>query len=272
MNSCPDDLNPAERAALRRLREQVRRQHHSGKEERARRMTTDLISASKHALRSPGLFIRYTSATRLRRYQQGVCEAICDSVLNRRGLTFVVMFPRQSGKNELQAQLETYLLALFCDTPAEIVKVSPTLKPQSLNAMRRLERTLKKNLYLSQVWHKEAGTLYRVAEARIHFLSGADESNIVGATANLLLEVDEAQDIAIAKFDKDIAPMAASSNATRVFWGTAWTGQTLLARESRAASQAQAADGLRRVFWQVDRFLTCFNRLANPWKSRRPTH
>ncbi len=53
--------------------------------------------------------------------------------------------PAQSGKNELQAQLETYLLALFCDTPAEMVKVSPTLKPQAQTAMRRLERTLKKN-------------------------------------------------------------------------------------------------------------------------------
>jgi hypothetical protein len=209
---------------------------------------TDLISSSKHALRSPNLFIRHTSGTRLRRYQQGVCEAVCDSVLHRRGLSFVVMFPRQSGKNELQAQLETYLLALFCDVPAEIVKVSPTLKPQAQNAMRRLERTLKKNLFVSQAWRKEAGSLYRVQEARMHFLSGAPESSIVGATASLLLEVDEAQDVLPAKFDKDIAPMTASTCATRVFWGTAWTSSSLLGRELRAASAAEKRDGLRRVF------------------------
>ena len=47
----------------------------------------------------------------------------------------------------------------------------------------------------------------------------------MGATASLLLEVDEAQDVAINKFDKDIDPMADSSNATRIFWGTAWTRQ-----------------------------------------------
>lgn len=42
--------------------------------------------------------------------------------------------------------------------------------------------------------------------------------------------------------------MAASTNATRVFWGTAWTSRTLLARELRAARQAEKADGLQRVF------------------------
>jgi hypothetical protein len=33
-----------------------------------------------------------------------------------------------------------------------------------------------------------------------------------------------------------------------VFWGTAWTSQTLLARERRAAEQAERRDGRRRVF------------------------
>jgi hypothetical protein len=42
--------------------------------------------------------------------------------------------------------------------------------------------------------------------------------------------------------------MAASTDATRVFWGTAWTADTLLARELRAAQAAEAADGVRRLF------------------------
>jgi len=208
----------------------------------------EFIHPSKRLLRSPLLFARYASGTRLRRYQSGVCEAVCDSILHNRGLSFVVMFPRQSGKNELQAQLEAYLLALFSDVSAEMVKVSPTLKPQALNAMRRLERTLKKNLYLSRGWRKEAGCLYRVEGARMTFLSGAPESSIVGATASLLLEVDEAQDVLPAKFDKDIAPMTASTHATRVFWGTAWTSSSLLGRELRAAREAESRDGIQRVF------------------------
>ena len=211
-------------------------------------MIAEFLPATKHLLHSPALFARYASRTRLRRYQSGVCEAVFDSILHNRGLSFVVMFPRQSGKNELQAQLETYLLALFCDVPVELVKVSPTLKPQAQNAMRRLERTLNKNVYLCRAWRKETGAQYRMGEARIHFLSGAPESSIVGATASLLLEVDEAQDVEPAKFDKDIAPMTASTHATRVFWGTAWTSASLLGRELRAARAAEASDGQKRVF------------------------
>ncbi len=54
----------------------------------------------------------------------------------------MVMFPRQSGKNELQAQVEAYLLAMYGDMDTEMVKVSPTYKPQTQNAMRRLQRVL----------------------------------------------------------------------------------------------------------------------------------
>jgi hypothetical protein len=194
------------------------------------------------------LFSAYASELTLRAYQKRVARAIVASVLRRQGLTFVVLFPRQSSKNELQAQIETYLLAMLSKTDAEIVKVSPTWKPQSLNAMRRLERVLSRNLITRGCWKKENGYIYRVGTARMAFLSGGPEANIVGATASTLLEVDEAQDVLISKFDKDIAPMAASTNATRVFWGTAWTSTTLLARELRAAREAEARDGLTRAF------------------------
>ncbi len=154
-------------------------------------------------------FSRFGSKVTLRDYQKEVALAVIESVLGRQGISLVVMFPRQSGKNELQAQLESYLLCLFSGTDAEIVKVSPTWKPQSLNAMRRLERILKRNPLTQTLWQKEAGYIYRVGSARIYFLSAAPESNIVGATASTLLEVDEAQDVLPGKFDKEMAPMAA---------------------------------------------------------------
>ena len=208
----------------------------------------DQPSTYKEFIRDIATFTKIGGRLRLRSYQLEAAERICSSVLDRSGLTFVVMFPRQSGKNELQAQIEAYLLNILHNTDAEIVKISPTYKPQTLNAMRRLERVLAKNVMTEGAWVKESSYIYRMDKARIIFLSGAPEANIVGATASTLLEVDEAQDIAIDKFDKDIAPMAASTNATRVFWGTAWTSQTLLGRELRAARQAEAADGVRRVF------------------------
>ncbi len=211
-------------------------------------MNTIPLEIQKSLLADPVAFARYGSGIRLRSYQAEVMRALVRSALLKQGLTFVVMFPRQSGKNELQAQIETYLLAVSQELDAEMVKISPTWKPQSLNAMRRLQRVLERNLLTRGLWQKESGYIYRVGKARIFFLSGSPEANIVGATANLLLSVDEAQDIQIEKYEKEIAPMAASTNATRVFWGTAWTSQTLLARELRAAREAQRHDGLQRVF------------------------
>ena len=105
-------------------------------------------------------------------YQREICAAVADSVLAGRGLSLVVMFPRQSGKNELQAQLEAYLLTLFSRTGAEIVKISPTWRPQSINAMARLERVLERNRLTAGRWKKEHGYIYRLGQARIAFLSG----------------------------------------------------------------------------------------------------
>lgn len=209
---------------------------------------TETTKYFKAMLEKPNEFTQYLSGLRLRSYQQGVLESVFASVLNNNGFTFVVMFPRQSGKNELQAHLEVYLMTLLSYTPTELVKVSPTLKPQALTSMHRFERVARKNLLVKSIWKKEGSNSYRIGESRITFLSGSPTSNIVGATASGLLEVDEAQQISIEKYDRDISPMSASTNATHVFWGTAWTSITLLGRELRAAQTAEAGDGIRRVF------------------------
>jgi hypothetical protein len=206
------------------------------------------ISAFSAALLDPCLFTRVNGSIRLRSYQRQVITSIADSVFKGLGLSFVVMFPRQSGKNELQAQLEAYLLTCLSSSGAEIIKISPTWRPQSLNAIHRLESVLKNGLITTFLWEKGNGYIYRINHARITFLSGEAKSHIVGATASTLLEVDEAQDVPAAKYDKEIAPMAASTNATRVFWGTAWTSHTLLARELRQAGRLEQQDGIRRVF------------------------
>ena len=207
-----------------------------------------LIPLIRKAAADISIFVSECSPISLREYQLQPAYAIIRSIQELAGRSFVIIFPRQSGKNELQAQLETFLLCVYNLMNVEMVKVSPTWKPQTLNAMRRLERALESNHISKSLWVKESGYIYRCFSARIYFFSGQPRSNIVGATANLLLEVDEAQDVLPAKFDKDIAPMAASTNATRVFWGTAWTSRTLLARERRAALKAQKEDGIQRVF------------------------
>ena len=89
-------------------------------------------------------------------------------------MTLVVIFPRQSGKNELQAQLECYLLACLHTKESEMIKISPTYQPQTVNAMQRLERVLERNAVIQQTgWKKENGYTYRVGKARMIFLSGS---------------------------------------------------------------------------------------------------
>lgn len=193
-------------------------------------------------------FVERLTSIRLRNYQVQVARQVASSVLKGWGDSFVVLFPRQSGKNELQAHIEAYLLACHAQCGGELVKISPTWKPQTENSIRRLERVLKDNIAMRLIVTHESGQVIRVGNARMYFLSGSPTTHIVGATASTLLEVDEAQAINIPKFDNEIAPMAASTNATRVFWGTAWTTRTLLARELRASREQQLADGRQRVF------------------------
>ena len=107
----------------------------------------------------------------------------------------------ERGKNELQAQIQALLLILHSFEGGEIVIVSPTFKPQTENAMRRLRRVLEKNGMTSEKWKKESGYVYRVGQCLVSFFSGQREANVVGATASLLLMVDEAQDTSPVQWD-----------------------------------------------------------------------
>lgn len=184
----------------------------------------------------------------LRPYQREIARAVKDSVINRRGLTFVVILPRQSGKNELQAHLFAWLLFRYAQHGGNIVAVSPTFNPQTLNNMDRVRRSLDACVGSRGVWRSSQGRIYSLKNTRLLFYSGETSAKVVGATADLLLSVDEAQDVSPDKFDKDFDPMTASTNATRIFFGTAWTASTLLERERRVALQAEKADGIKRVF------------------------
>lgn len=50
------------------------------------------------------------------------------------------------------------------------------------------------------------GYKIKCGQAEMQLLSAQPEASVVGATASLLLEVNEAQDIDIPKFDKDFRP------------------------------------------------------------------
>jgi hypothetical protein len=193
-------------------------------------------------------FSLYGGGIELRPYQTEPADAIEASVVGDLGLTVVVMISRQAGKDEFLCHLKIRLLKLFSHRDVEIVEFNPTYKPQTIRAILRLENRLQSNVLTRGGWKKRSDFMRMIGQARVSFLSGDGQANVVGATASLLLIINEAQDIAPMIYDKKAAPMVASTNATRVIVGTAWTSQTLLARELRAARQAEAADGIRRVF------------------------
>ena len=185
----------------------------------------------------------------LRPYQCQVAHAVKDAIINHRGITIVVILPRQSGKNELQAHLFSWLLFRYSRVGGCIVSVSPTFKPQTLNNMDRVAKSLKACIGSRDVWKSSKGYEYKLGQASLKFFSGDPSAKVVGATADLLLSVDEAQEISPLKFDKDFDPMTASTNAPRIIWGIPWNSSTLLERERRNALLAQQKDGIQRVFF-----------------------
>jgi CRISPR/Cas system-associated endonuclease/helicase Cas3 len=88
-----------------------------------------LIHEVRKFLSSLRSYARRGSAIDLYPYQVEAGDAILRSIRERLGLTFVLMFPRQSGKDELLAQLTSYLMRLLSDRERTIIVVNPTYQP-----------------------------------------------------------------------------------------------------------------------------------------------
>lgn len=194
-------------------------------------------------------------------YQLEIARAVIASIAGGHGHIFTVMMARQSGKNQLSAVIEAYLL---CYQPeGTIVKAAPTFNPQIMHSRLRLLSLLNIPLTHQRLWQGYGhmigvSTKEDDAPALIHshhrsgphvqFFSAAPESNVVGATANLLLEIDEAQAVEREKFDRDFRPMASTTNATTILYGTAWSETTLLAQQRATNLEIQQRTGLQLHF------------------------
>ncbi len=187
---------------------------------------------------------------RLRAYQCEAGRAVLTSVYARAGRSFSVQVARQGGKNELSAQIE--LLLLMSGHGGDIViKCAPTLRPQLQVSRRRLWSRVA-DAGLRKIARFEPDGV-RLGDAVVRFLSAEPAAHVVGHTAGQLLEVDEAQDVDAEKFDREFRPMAASTNATTVYYGTPWDESTLLERAKQTHLEAERRDGVRRHFeydWQ----------------------
>ena len=188
----------------------------------------------------------------LRPYQLEPARAILQSITARAGHTISVEIARQGGKNELSAQLEVLLLTIYMARGGNLIKCSPTFKPQTINSMLRLKERLNQAGY-GRLWSPELGYMVKVGNARAVFYSADESANVVGATAHILLEVDESQDVSADKYNKDFRPMGSTTNCTTVHYGTAWDDSSLLEAVKQSNLELERKDGIRRHFeypWQ----------------------
>lgn len=188
----------------------------------------------------------------LRPYQQEIARAVVQSVQHGLGLTFTVEIARQGGKNELSAHIEILLLTMFIARGGISIKASPTFRPQAIISMQRLKDRLN-DFGFSGIWTTEMGYCIHLGSAKQLFLSAADDSAVVGHTADIILEIDEAQDVNKTKFNKEFRPMTSASNTTTVLYGTTWDDSTLLEQIKQENMELQKKDGIKRHFrydWQ----------------------
>jgi hypothetical protein len=210
------------------------------------RPQTLLDRRTKGFLSDPRHFSNLILQKPLRGYQLAPVRAILDSVLNARGLEFLLVFPRQSGKNEAIAQLLVYILNLFKRAGGNVI-YGATGNGLGMG-IERLEARLD-NVWNEGQWSKRAKPPRRcLGKACVAFLSTHPMASARGQTAHHLLVVDEAQDQDGPHIEAVFTPMRAASNATAVYIGTVklttdflWTKKLELERDS-------ASDGIRRVF------------------------
>lgn len=178
---------------------------------------------------------------KLRPYQQPIYDSVVHAVARRAGDILAVTMSRQSGKNETSSKIERDLLVGMAAERVTAVKAAPT-EDQAAISRRRLVHQLR------GIPHRNADGQVSVGHAAVRFLTARPHANIVGHTADLLLEADEAQDIDPDKWNKDLRPMAASTAAPSVVWGTPWTEDDVLWTSLDAARTAERRSGFRQAF------------------------
>ena len=179
---------------------------------------------------------RPARAAALRGYQARVVRGLLRAIARERGATLTVMLPRQSGKNEIAAVLVAFLLRTHARAGGTVIVCAPTLDPQARISLQRIRTALALTDPLVPAAGRShvRGDSITVGSAQAVLLSANPSASVAGHTASIALVADEAQDIDEAWFNRQFRPMAASTNAPAVLFGTAWNGRTLLERAAAA--------------------------------------
>lgn len=190
-------------------------------------------------------------------YQLAPAAAVVESVLHGQGRDFLLVFPRQSGKNEAVAHLLVYLLNLLQRQGGRIVYAA--MGDGVGRGLQRLEARLENPLNGGR-WRRGGRPLRRsLGRASVVFISSHPAAFSRGETASHLLVVDELQDHDAAHLEAVFEPMRAAHNATALYLGTVRRRHDALWQKKEALERLEAADGLRRVYLVSPQQVTAAN-------------
>lgn len=211
---------------------------------------TTRIEAFKRYQNDIYLFSRDVIGIPLYAYQTRVAQHMLESISERRNEIVTLEMPRQSGKNQLAAVVQTAMLARHGNRDVQAVVASPTFKPQIVNSKMRFElmaRRIEQRLTFIK-YRASMGYIYKCGRAAILFFSADPHASVVGATASLCMMLDESQDLDQAKIAKDFFPMRASVGGSPILsFGTTWDDSTLLERFKRDVLEGRSRGKVFRV-------------------------
>lgn len=182
----------------------------------------------------------------LRTYQLAPLHAILNSILHQHGREYLLIFPRQTGKNEAVAQLLAYLLNILQRAGGNIIYAATG---DGLGmGIERLEDRLD-NAWNRAAWQKKTKPTRRtLGNAAVVFVSSHPAASTRGQTAHWLLVIDEAQDQDASHCEAVFTPMRAANNATALYIGTVKTTTDYLWTKKRELERETARDGVKRVY------------------------
>lgn len=205
-----------------------------------------VVLAAKTILSRIDLFSRAVLRMPLRKYQLRPLRPIIRSVLQQEGREFLLIFPRQSGKNEAVAHLLVYLLNLLQRTGGSIVYGATG---DGLGrGIQRLEERLD-NAWNRGRWSKGSRPARRtLGRAAVVFLSTHPQAAARGETAHWLLVIDEFQDQDASHIEAVFEPMRAGRNASALYIGTVRLTSDALWQKKLELEAEERRDGHRRVY------------------------
>jgi hypothetical protein len=208
---------------------------------------SDIKYFSKHVLKLP-----------LYRYQLEPLNAILDSIYHKRGYEFLLVFSRQSGKNEAAAHLLVFLLNMFQRTTGNIVYAATG---DGLGrGLQRLDDRLN-NPWNRGAWRRGTKPTRRIlGQTAVVFISAHPQASTRGETAHHLLVIDELQDQHRAHIEAVFTPMRAAHNATALYLGTVRTSHDALWLKKQELERLTADDGVKRVFFTGPDLVTAENK------------